>query len=120
MLMADGGPAGGQNPWCLVSQSNPDCSTVVTPFQTPQGDPETTLHKAGRFVFAFLDHLSPSHGWDDLANEAKIAAYLAFAGEMTACAVDEQQTVMDAFTAIGYPPGNTDPVCDPQGGGSGS
>lgn len=68
---------------------------------------------AGAIFFRTLAHYcNATHDWSDFGSVARQAAYDLFA-TTTPCynAYEEQQSVMDAFSAIGYPPSQSWLIC---------
>ncbi len=105
---------GGQNPVCANNWLS-GCEIVVTPIDIAVAGPA--------FFRALTVYVNGSHGWDDFADLVKIAAKDLYTQSWPGHCQDalfEQQSIGEAFTAIGHPgSGNfycvcvTEPGCNP-------
>ena len=94
---------GGENPVCDEQPTLDGCGDVEVS--------EIPVAYASRILFDTLtNYMSSSHGWDDFGNLARGAAYSLFENCPTYNGSDEQQAVIDAFAAIGYPTSSSSPI----------
>lgn len=94
---------GGENPVCDEQPTLDGCGDVEVS--------EIPVAFASRIMFdALTNYMSSSHGWDDFGNLARGAAYSRFSDCPSYNGSTEQQAVIDAFMAIGYPPSSSSPI----------
>jgi len=110
-LMADGDQEGSnndhKNPWCVndpepEGDEDDNCDVTVTAIG---------MTAATRIMFgALTNYMSSNHGWDDFGNLARGAAYSRYSNCPSYNGSTEQQAVIDAFAAIGYPTSSSSPI----------
>ena len=97
-LMADGAASNHQNPWCMTDDENEGCGETGV-FVSDIG-----INKASRIMFkALTDYAGSSSGWDHFGIFAKAAAFSLYRNCPSYNAQYEQESVIEAFEAIGYP-----------------
>ncbi len=86
---------GGQNSVCLAHATFDGCNLTLTGIG---------VSKASRIlVDAVFFYSYPSENWNDVATMACVAAHDDYSGVSPSCAAFEQDQVMKAFAAVGYP-----------------
>ncbi len=106
-LMAEGN----RNPLCdeIEEGRRPDLEQPLSGCDVYVTDIPTSW--AGRILFDVLTYYATSSTvWEDFGDMARIAAYSRFSQCPMYNAETEQQSAIDAFTAIGYPPSVSTPT----------